>query len=292
MIDLPRRPPVPIPTVRPLPEYLATGDLKDKYEDMKAVFQVPWMGVVTMAYAHYPRFYDTLWAGARPLCASHAFVTASVGLRQLVEHEVVRLSPPPLVPRLEEAGYAPREIDNIRAMVEVLSHGNFPYLILATITRYLLEGGEMSTVRDAPGFAVRHAPDAVVPFVLMEPHHADPSTRAVYEEVKATLKLPFVNTDYRALSRWPSYFAMAWRDLKDVAGGPAHEALAERIHGQALDLARTLPNPGGLTSTTIREAAADDATLNEVLQMSRLFQWLLPGLVTNVAYLRHQLRQA
>jgi hypothetical protein len=29
--------------------------------------------------------------------------------------------------------------------------------------------------------------------------------------------------------------------------------------------------------------------LEEVIEMCRLFQWLLPGLITNVAYFRHQL---
>jgi len=37
------------------------------------------------------------------------------------------------------------------------------------------------------------------------------------------------------------------------------------------------------------DARMRDAPLEEVLQMSRLFQWLLPGLVTNIAYFRAQL---
>lgn len=292
MTDLPRRPPEPIPAIHPVPEYLAEGTLRAQYEDMKAVFQVPWMGVVTMAYAHYRAFYDTFWAGLGPLCASRPFVDAFLGLRRFIEGTVAQLDPPPIAARLRAAGYAPLEIENIRAMIEVFSHGNFPYLVLATITRHLLEGGEMSAAREAPKFTGRHAPDVRVPFLLMEAHHADAPTRAVYEDVKATLRLPFVNTDYRALARWPSYFAMAWGDLKRVVDTPAHEALAQAVHDRAADAARTLPNPGGLTSRAIREAAAKDASPGEVLQMSLLFQWLLPGLVTNVAYFRRQLLEA
>jgi hypothetical protein len=48
-------------------------------------------------------------------------------------------------------------------------------------------------------------------------------------------------------------------------------------------------NPGGLTSAALRAAAASDAPLEEVLAVCRLFQWLLPGLVANVAFFRHQL---
>jgi hypothetical protein len=46
----------------------------------------------------------------------------------------------------------------------------------------------------------------------MEYHHADASTRLVFDDVKTALGLPFLNTDYRALARWPSYFALAWAD--------------------------------------------------------------------------------
>ena len=50
-------------------------------------------------------------------------------------------------------------------------------------------------------FTGRRGPNAEVPIVLIETHHADPDTRAVFDDVKSTRGLPFVNTDYRALSR-------------------------------------------------------------------------------------------
>jgi hypothetical protein len=183
------------------------------------------MGVVTMAYAHYPTFYDTFWAGLRPLFASRPFVAAFQDLRAHSEDAVTALAPPPIGNRLRELGYAPRELDDIRAMIEVFSHGNFPYLVVATLARLLLEGGELGEVRAAPAFEGRHAPELRVPVLLMEAHHVDPPTRAMYDDIKATLGLPFVNTDYRALARWPSYFHRAWVDLKTVVDGAEYEAI-------------------------------------------------------------------
>jgi hypothetical protein len=52
------------------------------------------------------------------------------------------------------------------------SHGNFPYLLIATIARLLPEGGEMNGIGAAPAFEGRHAPQVQVPFVFMEAHHA------------------------------------------------------------------------------------------------------------------------
>ncbi len=283
--------PDPLPQVHPLPELLAAGKRKQWYEEMKAAMQVPWMGVVTMAYAHYPVFFETLWQGAQPLVRSQAFVDASVALREFTESQAATLQPPPIAARLRDLGYARAELDQIRAMVEIFSHGNFPYLLLATIVRLLLEGEDMAGRGDAPPFAGRHAPDAGMPLVLMETHHADAQTRAVYDDVKRTLGLPFVNTDYRALARWPSYFSLAWGDLKTVIPTPAYDAIREAIHVRAVSFAaQDLPNPGGLLSTGLRAAAERDASSTEVLQVARLFQWLLPGLVTNIALLRAQLR--
>jgi hypothetical protein len=52
---------------------------------------------------------------------------------------------------------------------------------------------------------------------------------------------------------------------------------------------QALPNPGGLTADALTDAAGKDASAAEVLEVVRLFQWLLPGLITNVAYFRSQL---
>ncbi len=295
MPPLPRLKPEPIPAIHPLPEYRVEGERKQWYEDMKRVFQVPWMGVVTMAYAHYPAFFKTLWQGTRALAASQPFVEAFQGNRIFVEAEIEKLAPPAIVDRLATLGYAPREIDDIRQTVEIFSHGNQPYVLLATLARYLLESGEMAGTNEpeaAPAFGGRHGPEVAVPFVLMEAHHADAPTQAVYEDVKRVLGLPFVNTDYRAFARWPSYWAQAWDDLRQFAGTPEHEALCQAVHERCLaEVSRRLPNPGKLTAVALRQAAEQDASFEEIRDVCRLFQWLLPGLVVNVAFLRAQLQE-
>ena len=285
--------PEPIPEIHPMPEYLATGQRAQWYEDTKEVLQVPWMGVVTMAYTHYPTFFGELWRGLKPLCQSRPFVEAFMDLRAYVESRVAELHPTSLIEPLQAMGYAPREIDAIRQMNTVFSHGNQLYVLIATVARHLLEIGDMQGTPNAETFEGRHAPDIQVPFVLMEPHHADEPTQAVYEDIKTTLQLPFVNTDYRAFARWPSYFALAWKNLREKAGTKEHERICQDCHERIASLVATqLPNPGGLSSDALRQAAESDASLEEVVQVCRLFQWLIPGLITNVAYFRHQLEAA
>ena len=289
MTDLPRKKPDPIPAIHPLPEYLAAGARKAVYEDTKAVLGVPWMGVVTMAFSHYPTFYDCLWSGVRPLCQSIAFQVACRELRRFTEDRVAAFDLSGLRPELEARGYAARECDDIRAMIEVFGSGNFPYLLIATIARLLLQGGALSDVAAPSDDAGTRPEPASGRLVLMERHHADAQSVAVYDDIQATLGLPFVNTDYRALARWPSYFALAWSDLRRVIVTPDYEPCVAAVHGEAVRLARGLPNPGSLDAEALKTAALTDAPAGEVDVVVELFQWLLPGLVTNVAGFQGQL---
>jgi hypothetical protein len=290
MLRLERRPPVTIPPIHPQPEYRVSGQRAQWYADMKNVFQVPWMGVVTMAFCHYPNFFETLWAGLKPLAKSKPFVDACLEFRINIERRVRDLAPSPIVRRIVAIGYAPREIDQIRATIDVFSHGNYPYLLAATAARRLLEGHQPGGRAATRQFKGRHAPSVDVPLVLMEKHHADQDTRALYDDIEQTLGLPFVNTDNRALARWPSYFALAWRELKPFVGTPAHAAICTEVHAHADELmGEVLPNPGKLTVDALRDAAKCDGNAEEILRVVSLFQWLLPGLVTNVALLRAQL---
>ena len=82
---------------------------------------------------------------------------------------------------------------------------------------------------------------------------------------------------------------MAWQDMERIVGDPAYEHAVEMVHRRARDLVEALPNLTGLTAEQLRQAAEQDASTGEVLDVVRLFQWLLPGLVVNVACLRAQL---
>lgn len=286
---LQRRKPSPLPQVTTVSEIRADEALRAVYEDTKAVLQVPWMGVVTMAFAQYPNFYAALWGGLRDLAGSREFVAACAELRSCAEQEVAAFSVPEITRDLRKRGYADQEIERIRDEIEVFSHGNMPYLLIATTARLLIEShdlGENSTISAHDG---EHGPQRLGAPVLMEMHHVDSQTRDVYDDIMRTLGLPFVNTDYRALARWPSYFRLAWNALRPQIETTDYDKACERVHDCAVDLARTLPNPGGLTPEILQAAIARDTNAQPVGDVVRLFQWLLPGLIVNVEAFRQQM---
>ena len=285
---LPRLKPNPLPEIRVTPEMLAAGQLRAVYQRTKAGLGVPWMGVVAMAFARYPAFYEALWGAIEPIARTRVFHDACARLRAAAEAEAERLNPVPQQASLEVDGYNAGDIAEIRDCLEIFSVGNMPYLLMATLARLLLEehrwpaGGEPGAMLEQPSLMPRPA--------LMEPQHADPTIRAVYDDIRRRLGLPFVNTDYRALARWPSYFASAWSGLAPVVESELYHAAVERVHDVAVKEALALPNLRALDSATLIAAADQDADINQVLAVVQLFQWLLPGLITNVGWLRGQVR--
>ncbi|QXT40866.1 halocarboxylic acid dehydrogenase DehI family protein [Gymnodinialimonas ceratoperidinii] len=289
MVDLPRLKPDPIPAINPVPEFAVSGARAAVYERTKAGLGVPWMGVVAMAFAHYPRFYDTLWSAMEPITGTKAFEKACRSLRDVAEREAEALEPSPLVSQLSAHRYGAQEIEDIRACNEIFSSGNMPYVLMATLARHLLEGNPWRGGGDLDRTTATR-PNVPKP-ALMEPHHASDDLAALYDDLRAALGLPFVNTDYRAFARWPSYFTMAWNDLSPRLSEAQYANNVERVHHAAVDLAASLPNMTGITPDELRDAATSDASLEEVLSVVRLFQWLLPGLAVNVAFFRSQLQR-
>lgn len=287
MSELSRLKPDPIPTIHPVPEYAADTALTAVYERTKSGCGVPWMGVVAMAFAHYREFYNCLWQAMEPVVVTEAFADACKKLRFVAEKEAASLSPVTICSKLTKLGYDDREIEEIKNCNEVFSSGNMPYVLMATLARLLLEGhlwegkGPMQT-HDAPSITVKKP-------ALIELHHADPTIAALYADIRQTLGLPFVNTDYRAFARWPSYFNSAWTDLRSILLREEYEHAVQRVHDTAVSLAGGLPNLSGIIPQQLIGCAEQDGQLNEVLSVVRLFQWLLPGLVVNVAVFRHQL---
>ena len=287
MPELRRLKPDPIPAIQPVPEYAADAALAEIYERTKRGLGVPWMGVVAMAFAHYRSFYDRLWQAMEPTATTQAFADACLKLRDAAEKEAAALSPFAICPRLRTLGYDDREIEEIKSCNEVFSSGTMPYVLMASLARLLLEGHAWDGT--GPSQSCRGLIQSATKPALIEPHHADPTLSELYADIRQPLGLPFVNTDYRAFARRPSYFAPAWSDLRSIVLAEEYEHAVQRVHNVAVSLAGGLPNISQITPRQLIECAEQDASLTEVLSVVRLFQWLLPGLAVNVAVLRHQL---
>ena len=275
--------------VKPVPEHRADEELSAVYRDLKATLGVPWVGVVTQAYAHYRPFFVEAWRQLRPTADSAFFHEASADLQRLSWDEMSAFDITPQRPALEAAGYADRELAQILDLLDLFDEGNPKYLILATVIRAsLVEGrrlGPTQSTRLASKSSPRASQVGALP-VMVEEHHAFGDLRGLYGEMKATLNLPFVNSDYKAMARWPSYLKLAWESLKPHLGGPAYARARQRLHARSVALMDEVPFPFLVDRDAAKALGMADGDLDELARTAELFQWLLPGLMLNVSHFK------
>ena len=288
--SFPRKKPSPVPKIIVTPEYLAKGSLKKSYINTRLAFNVPWMGVVAMAFAKYPFFYNALWKYIYPLTKSIEFNKLCKKLVIISKKKALELKPKPLIKKLKKIGYNNYEIKKINEVNLIFTTGNMPYLIMATIARILLNKGELINTKP---FKNNNNPSITYDknyMLLIEQHHANYSLKELYESIKTNLDLTFLNTDYRAFARWPSYFEMSWKHFLPTLLSKKYEEKVLEIHNFIIKEALMLPNPKKINSIEIINAAKKDKKISEIKNIVALFQWLLPGLITNVAFMREQIK--
>ncbi len=288
--SFPRKKPSALPKIIVTPEYLAKGSLKKSYINTKLAFNVPWMGVVAMAFAKYPFFYNVLWQYMHPLTKSIEFDKLCKKLVIISKKKALELKPKSLLKNLKAMNYNNYEIKKINEVNQIFTTGNMPYLIMATIARILLEEGELINTNSFKKNKSTSMIAADNYMLLIEQHHANKSLKEIYKSIKSNLGLPFVNTDYRAFARWPSYFEMSWKSFLPTLLSKKYEEKVLEIHNFLIKEALLLPNPNKIKSIQIINAANKDKKLNEIKKVVNLFQWLLPGLITNVAFMRAQIK--
>ncbi len=288
--SFPRKKPSTIPKIIVTPEYLAKGNLKKSYNDTKLAFNVPWMGVVAMAFAKHPFFYNSLWQYMHPLTKSIEFDKLCKKLVSMSKKKALELKPKSLRKKLKKINYNDLEIKKINEVNQIFTTGNMPYLIMATVARIFLEEGELINTKS---FKKNKSTSMITEdnyMLLIEQHHANKSLKEIYKSIRNNLGLPFLNTDYRAFARWPSYFEMAWKSFLPALLSSKYEQKVLEIHNFIIKEALLLPNPNKIKSIQIINAANKDKRLNEIKKVVNLFQWLLPGLITNVAFMREQIK--
>ena len=288
--SFPRKKPIPVPQIIVTPEYLVKGSLKKSYTKTKLAFNVTWMGVVAMAFAKYPFFYNALWEYIHPLTKSVEFSILCKKLVIISKKKALELKPKSLIKNLKKIGYNDYEIKKINEVNQIFTTGNMPYLIMATIARILLDKGELINTKPFKTKNSTRITSNDSYMLLIEHHHANINLNKIYKSIKTNLGLPFLNTDYRAFARWPSYFEMSWKYFLPALLSKKYEEKVLEIHNFIINETLMLPNPYKINSIQIIDAAKKDKKINEIRKVVGLFQWLLPGLITNVAFMKEQIK--
>lgn len=289
MHDQPTRP-IGEVIVRPIPEHRADQALSEIYRELKVAFGVSWVGVITQSVAYYRSFFAEAWQRFSPSAKTRFFEGASDRMRcSSCVHMEKSFFIAGQSARLQEIGYSSREIAQIRTVLDIFDYGNPKYLIFATaIKEGLMTGRSFGGSAEAAHDSVPLLPTCQIDTipVMVEEHHAGGALSDVYADIKRTLQLPFINSDYKAMARWPSYLEQAWAAVKRCIDTPAYHAARLDVHRQALAAVDALPFAYRMSRADALRAGLNEAEIEELIRTISLFQWLLSGLILNVTHFK------
>jgi len=268
-------------TPEPVSELKAEGDIQRVYHEIRQSLRVTGVNLNFRTWAAFDKFLPAVWDELRPNVETSLFADAAQDLREMALRSAESFRPsesdshPPLG---ESRSY------QIRAALELYDAINPKLLVLTSAVLQALQGERIAGVAGAdPPKIARGEPAKMYAMEMEDEKPAEKVLRRLFKDIRKTLSLPRINSDYRTLALWPDYLARAWNRLRPLCPRPDFARAAAELRERSRALARTLPFRISLTLGRVRELGED---AERVLETTQSFEQLLPTLILNMTLLQ------
>ncbi|TWT51559.1 halocarboxylic acid dehydrogenase DehI family protein [Allorhodopirellula solitaria] len=271
---------------QPIAEHEATGEIERVYYEIKQSLRVTGVNLNFRTWAAYGEFLPLVWDVMRPNVETWAFESAADRLRSDAVRSVAELGPPAV---RSHVSLGESQSFQIRAALDLYHYVNPKLLVFSSAVLLLLQGEEVgrATTQEADRLP-RGVPPTMYSMEMESEQPDDEHLMELYRDIKNSLSLRSINSDYRTLALWPDYLSAAWQALKPLVQTPMHQDAANQLRETALTLARGLPYPVSLDLQAVKDAGAE---IEEVVEITESFVQLLPGLILNMARLQLDWRE-
>lgn len=268
--------------------------LKEILADVRRTLGVAWAGELFEALAVYDVYVQTAWYQLKPSVTAIYFERTAREVATRAAAAVQRAGFPfsdhqhALGNAGErEDGVRPREAvaDEIAALggvLDLLERLNPAAMLIATAVRDALLGREVGSCppRTGPDAALAPPPrPAPEPATLRwSPEHGAEGSGP------AGAALP--SKEYRLLAVWPTYFAVARRELRPLLRSEPYQRAAAELDVYATAAVRALPYPFRASGELARSHGYSPAEVNDLLDTASTLQKRLCELTLQVAALR------
>ena len=255
----------------------ATGPIKATFEDLKRTLRIPYVDGSIRVIAANPDYLQLAWRQIEPNTKTVYFERAADRIRARAAEGVARVGPGPQLP--------PEAADVLRVF-----HYAAPKLFLAVRIMRSATTGQLPQLQTIPQAAkaqiVTGVPaDAPGAIDLVKTDGVGEPVRAVFEDVRATLRVPFVPDLFRALAAWPDYLTWAWQALKTTSQQPAFRESLHRIRRTADEEILALPFRVDLNPHTLRLCGLSEGDIDMARERLDVLDNLSQILVLDVASL-------
>ncbi len=233
------------------------------------------------ALAVYPEFLQRHWQMVKPLVETGDFFACADRLRADAHtraHNYLRI--PNLCARLQESHSTAAARQELLAALDLFDYANPLLLLLFSAQVQALEAPVGS--RKMPNKPPPHAVFRQYP-VLVEEENTSAALRHRYEEIRRVLELPYVNSEYEAMARFPDFLNLYWELLRSQLQSPLYQECQYGIRDTAWTLLRELPGTMELPVEQLLDAGMKQEDIASVTRILELFVRNLTGLLMNVA---------
>jgi hypothetical protein len=276
---------MPLSRKRRLPllsESDASGRTLEIYEEIKLALGVPQVNVIFQAYGVYPRFLDLMWNQLRPALETQDFFQHADRLRAEVYTRMHNyFSVPDLGSGIRQIQFSTGAQHELTGVVELFHYNNPLLLLITALQIQAFEDGPAhrrvaKNRADHPVFA--HQP------VKVPEDSAPLPIKKTYDDIKRTLGVSFINTDYQAFARFPDFLNLYWNALKPAISSPLYGENKHALQESAMSLAGDLPNAPQLSVEHMQDAGLSEDEISAGIHITEEFLEVLSGLVLNIAF--------
>jgi len=225
-----------------------------------------------------------MWQQLRPAIATREFFSNAERLgAEAYTWMHNYFSIPDLCQQIREVHFSVGAQHELTDVVELFHYNNPLLLLIAAIQLQAFEDGPKEhrtgeTKAEHPVFSTR-------PLRITE-EAAPLPIRKIYDEIKRTLGLSYITTDYQSFARWPDFLNAYWTALKPALLSPIYGESKHSLGESAMALASELPNAPHLSTEYAHEMKLSADEITTGIHITEEFLEGLSGLVLNVAFAR------
>jgi len=241
---------------------------------------IPWTPASWRAYAMYPSVMQLFWERLKPATQTESFLESAIAITERVYRDTSDWYQPGYQIDVNEA-----QRHQIQRVLNAFTFGN-PQLLIQQIALSRTLAGEVvgqegnADARRGPN-AYQHSEIKLIGEQSVREMSAQ--MQQVYRDIKQTLGVPIVNSDYQALARWSAFFLPAWEDIKVWRERPEYQLLKQDIVRRAENAASRLCPVVAIGEREVRDRLDNPEDFERIQQTVQMFKDVLPELIVQDA---------
>ena len=202
--------------LQPVAEHEAVGEIERVYHEIKKVLRVTGVNLNFRTWAGYQAFLPAMWDAVRRNAETRNFEDAADRVRAEAARAAETLG---RLAAIDAVQLGESQTYQVRAALDLYHYINPKLLVLTSAVRLALEDGAVersATAQTKTELIDLGAPGKMYSMEMEDENPSDERIANVFTDIKESLSLSSVNSDYRTLALWPDYLKAAWDRLKPV----------------------------------------------------------------------------